>query len=65
MTQAGIPLGHLVTSVQRWARRLRMPDLRRLPGTRWKMPEPEKRVQAPGLAVPSSPARSFQGPECR
>lgn len=35
MTGVRIPLGHLVTSARCWARRLRMSDLRPLPGTQW------------------------------
>lgn len=55
MTQAGIPLGHLVTSAQRWAKHLHMPGLRPLPGIRWKMPESGEGVLTPGLVVPQLP----------
>ena len=35
MTGSGIPMGHLATSARHWARHLRTPDLRPLPGTQW------------------------------
>lgn len=61
VTRAGIPLGHLVTSARRWARRLHTPDLRPLSGTRRKMPGPGEGVPAPGLVVPRLPSQSFLG----
>lgn len=67
MTQAGIPLGHLVTSIQCWARHLYTSDLRPLPGVRWvEDAGTGEGVLTLDLVIPQLPSQVFfQGPESR
>lgn len=64
MTQAGIPLGYLVTFVQHWARHL---YLRPLPGTWW-VEDAGSRGRGSGLRpgyIPTPWPGFFQGLESR
>lgn len=60
MTQAGIPLGHLVTSVQRWARHLYTPASGLcLAHGGWKTLGPGEGILALGLVIPQLPGQVF------